>query len=97
MITRMIFVKVPPDRSAEAERLWKEDCGALLIEQPGCKSERFLRDREHPGEFISLSTWDNQEAIDRYRVSDAHRTIQQHTRALMDVAKVEVKTYEVAG
>ena len=97
MITRMILVKVPPDKIAEAERLWKEDCGALLIEQPGCKSEHFLRNRESPGEFVSLSTWDNQEAIDRYRASDAHRTIQQHTRALMNVAKVEVKTYEVAG
>ena len=97
MITRMILVKVPADKTAEAERLWKEDCGALLIEQPGCKSEHFLRSRENPGEFISLSTWDNQEAIDRYRASNAHRTIQQHTRALMNVAKVEVKTYEVAG
>jgi len=97
MITRMILVKVPADKTAEAERLWKEDCGALLIEQPGCKSEHFLRSRENPGEFISLSTWDNQEAIDRYRASSAHRTIQQHTRALMNVAKVEVKTYEVAG
>ncbi len=31
---------------AVAERLWREDCGALLIEQPGCKSEQFLRSRE---------------------------------------------------
>ena len=97
MITRMILVKVPSDKSAEAERPWREDCGALLIEQPGCKSEQLLRSRENPGEFISLSSWDSQEAIDRYRRSDAHRTIQQHTRALMNVAQVEVKTYEVAG
>ena len=33
MITRMILVKVPPEKIPEAERLWKEDCGALLIEQ----------------------------------------------------------------
>jgi heme-degrading monooxygenase HmoA len=97
MITRMILVNVPLEKVAEAERLWKEDCGALLIEQPGCKSEQFLRNRENPGEFISLSTWDNQETIDRYRVSDAHRTIQQHARALMNVAKVQVKTYEIVG
>ena len=98
MITRMILVKVPADKSAEeAERLWREDCGALLIEQSGGKSERFLRSRENQGEFISLSAWDNQDAIDRYRASVAHRTIQQHTRALTNVAKVEMKTYEVAG
>ena len=93
MITRMILVNVPLEKVAEAERLWRDDCGPLMIKQPGCKSEQFLRGRENPGEFISLSTWENQEAIDRYRSSDAHRVIQQHTRALMNVAKVEIKSY----
>ena len=97
MITRMILVKVPPDKAAEAERLWREDCGPLMKKLPGCVSEQFLRSRENPGEFISVATWENQAAIDRYRASDAHQTIQQHTRALMNVAKVEVKSYEVAG
>lgn len=95
MITRMIFVKVPSEKAAEAERLWKKDCGPLTIKQAGCLSEQFLRGRENPGEFIALSTWESQAAIDRYRISEAHKTIQQHTRALMNVAKVEVKTYEV--
>ena len=95
MITRMILVKVPEDKRAEAEKLWREDCGPLMIKQPGCISERFLRGRENPGEFISLSTWENQDAIDRYRASEAHNKIQQHTRGLMNVAKVDVKTYEL--
>ena len=47
--------------------------------------------------MISLSTWENQAAIDKYRQSDAHKKIQQHTRSLMGVAKVDVKSYEVAG
>jgi heme-degrading monooxygenase HmoA len=97
MITRMILVKVPAEKAAEAERLWQQDCGPLMLKQPGCVSEQFLRGRENPGEFISLATWENQTAIDRYRSSDAHKAIQQHTRALMNVAKVEVKTYEVVG
>lgn len=97
MITRMILVNVPTEKVAEAERLWREDCGPLMKKLPGCVSEQFLRSRENPGEFISLSTWENQEAIDRYRASDAHHTIQQHTRALMNVAKVDVRSYDVAG
>jgi heme-degrading monooxygenase HmoA len=97
MITRMIIVTVPKDKAAEAERLWKEECAPLMIKQPGCLSEEFLRGRENPGEFISLSTWENQQAIDKYRTSSAHKEIQQHTRALMGVSKVEVKTYEVVG
>ena len=97
MITRMILVNVPKERVAEAERLWKEECAPLMIKQPGCLSEQFLRGRENTGEFISLSTWENQAAIDKYRASEAHKAVQQHTRGLMNVAKVEVKTYDVVG
>lgn len=97
MITRMILVSVPQDKAAEAERMWKQECAPLMIKQDGCVSEEFLRGRENPSEFISLSTWENQAAIDKYRNSEAHKQIQQHTRALMNVAKVEVKSYEIVG
>ena len=97
MITRMILVSVPQEKAAEAERMWKQECAPLMIKQEGCVSEEFLRGRENPSEFISLSTWENQAAIDKYRNSEAHKHIQQHSRALMNVAKVEVKTYEIVG
>ena len=97
MITRMILVNVPKDKAAEAERMWKQECAPLMIKQEGCVSEEFLRGRENPSEFISLSTWENQAAIDKYRNSESHKQIQQHTRGLMNVAKVEVKTYEIVG
>lgn len=97
MITRMIYVTVPQDKAAEAERLWKEECAPLMIKQAGCVSEQFLHGREDSGEFISLSVWEDQAAIDRYRSSDAHREIQRHTRGLMGVSKVSVKTYDVVG
>ena len=95
MIMRMILVNVPEDRTAEAERIWKNECAPLMIQQPGCISEQLLRGRENSGEFISVSTWEDQFSIDRYRVSDAHETLQQHTRALMSDAKVEVSTYDL--
>ncbi len=97
MITRMIFVRVPVDKAAEAERLWKQDCAPLMIKHPGCVSEQFLRGRDDRGEFISLSNWENQAAIDRYRDSPEHHEIQKHTRSLMGVAKVDVKSYEIVG
>ena len=97
MITRMILVNVPKQKAAEAERLWKQECAPLTIKQPGCLSEQFLRGRENPGEFISVSTWEDQAAIDKYRASEAHKAVQQHSRALMNLAKVEVNTSEVMG
>jgi heme-degrading monooxygenase HmoA len=95
MIMRMILVNVPTDKTAEAERMWKNECAPLMIQQAGCISEQLLRGRENSGEFISLSTWEDQASIDRYRASDAHKSIQRDTRALMNVAKVEVKTYDL--
>jgi heme-degrading monooxygenase HmoA len=97
MITRMIFVTVPTEKAGEAEKMWKQQCAPLMIKSPGCVSEEFLRGRENPGEFISLSSWESQQAIDKYRASDAHKEIQKHTRGLMGVSKVQVKTYEVIG
>jgi heme-degrading monooxygenase HmoA len=97
MITRMIYVRVPADKAAEAERLWKQDCAPLMIKHQGCLTEQFLRACDHQGEFISVSTWEDQSAIERYRESAEHHEIQKHTRALMGVSKVEVKTYEVVG
>lgn len=97
MITRMIIVKIPAEKAAEAEQLWKQECAPLMIKERGCVSEQFLRSRENPGEYISLSTWENQAAIDAYRAGAAHKEIQKHSRALMNVSRVEVKSYEIAG
>ena len=95
MLRRMIVVTVPPEKAAEAEKLWKQGCAPVMIQQPGCVGEEFLRNVNQPGEIISLQTWENQAAIDRYRKSEAHQEILRHTRGLMGVSTVEVKTYEV--
>ena len=97
MLRRMIIVTVPPEKAAEAERIWKQGCAPLMIQQPGCLNEEFLRSKDNPAELISLQTWESQAAIDRYRTSEAHQEILRHTRGLMGVSKVEVKTYEVLG
>ena len=50
----MILVKFPWKKVAEAERLWKEDCGALLIESRAVRASS-LRNRENPGELFRLA------------------------------------------
>ena len=97
MLRRMIIVTVPPEKASEAERIWKQGCAPLMIQQPGCLNEEFLRNKDNPAELISLQTWESQAAIDRYRASEAHQEVLRHTRGLMGVSKVEVKTYEVLG
>jgi quinol monooxygenase YgiN len=97
MITRMIIVMVPVERAAEAERLWKQECAPLMIQQPGCVSEEFLRNLDNKGEMISVQQWQDQTSIDRYRASAAHQEILKHTRGLMGVSKVEVKNFEIVS
>ena len=97
MITRMVIVTVPQEKFAEAERIWKTECAPVMIRQPGCLSEQFLRSRENPGEMISLQTWQDQKSIEQYRAGPGHQEILKHTRGLMGVSKVDVKNYEVLG
>ena len=66
-----------------AEQIWKESCAPLMIQQPGCLSEKLLRSTDDPREFISYSEWRDQQSIDAYRVSfEAHEEIKKHAQHL---------------
>ena len=93
-VVRLIHVNVDPNQAAEAERIWKEDCGPLMIQQKGCRSEQLLKCDDVPGEYISYSEWESQADIDAYRESEAHKQIQNHSR-LLQGAKAVVKRYQV--
>ncbi|MBI3015680.1 MAG: antibiotic biosynthesis monooxygenase [Candidatus Tectomicrobia bacterium] len=95
-ILRFIVVKASPEKAAEIERLWKQECGPLMIKRPGCLREELLRCREDPGEYISVSEWESQQAIDAYRTSPEHEEIKRHTRGATGMAAT-VKTYELVG
>ena|GEM_PF-404317 len=96
-IARLIYVSVAPEQAAEAERVWKEECAQLMIKQPGCLSEELLKCLDAPGEYISYSEWESDEAIERYRASAAHEEIRRHTRGLRGGSAPVVKRYIVAG
>jgi len=93
-IVRLIYVTVKADQVNQAVALWKNHCAPLMIQQPGCMSEKLLECLDAPGEFISYSEWDNQANIDQYRTSQAHAEIQKHSRGLQG-GQATVKRYEV--
>ncbi len=93
-IVRLISVTVQGDQVSNAVKLWKEHCAPLMIQQPGCLSEKLLECVDAPGEFVSYSEWDSQASIDKYRASDAHGEIQKHARGLQG-GQATVKRYEV--
>jgi heme-degrading monooxygenase HmoA len=95
-IVRLIYVTVNPDQAAAAERVWKTECAPLMIQQPGCLSEKMLKCVDASGEYISYSEWKSQEHIDAYRQSEAHEKIKDHTRNLRGDRPI-VKRYEVSA
>ena len=96
-IARLIYVSVNADQMEEAERIWKQECAPLMIQQRGCLSEMLLKCCDAPGEYISFSEWEDQASIDRYLESEAHEEIRRHTRGLQGGSRPVVKRYEVAG
>ena len=95
-ILRFVVVKVTADKAADVERIWKQNCGPRMIMRSGCVREELLRCREDPGEYISVSEWESQEAIDNYLASAEHEEIKQHTRGAAGMAAI-VKTYALIG
>lgn len=93
-IVRLIHVKVAQDQMKEAERLWREDCAPLMKQARGMLSEELLKCVESPGEYISYSEWESEEALEAFRTSDAHAEIERHTKTLRD-AEALVKHYSI--
>lgn len=93
-IVRLIYVTVNEDQIKQAIDLWKNHCAPLMIQQPGCLSEKLLECIDARGEFISYSEWDSQENIDKYRNSQAHAEIQKHARGLQG-GRATVKRYDI--
>jgi heme-degrading monooxygenase HmoA len=96
-IARLIYVTVAPSDAGEAERLWKQDCAPIMIQQEGCLSEELLRCTDAPGEYISYSEWQDEPAIQRYDGSEAHRQIEERTKRLKVTSPPVTKHYQVAG
>ena len=74
MITFTLRVVVP---SAKRSELVKS-VGALLAPtrvQPGCIAAQLYADTEDANAFALVEAWESQSELDRYLVSDVHRTI----------------------
>ena len=97
MVTRMIFITVTPEKVAEAERIWKNECGPLLMKQRGCMTHLFMRSRENPHKFVSLSHWATPQAIDEYAASAAREEISSYTRGVLGAIQTQVEVFDVIG
>jgi heme-degrading monooxygenase HmoA len=79
---------VAPGREAEWEALWAQMV-ELARAQPGFRSARLLRSKEHSGKYTVLSEWENERSWDRYYALPAMQELTQRSFALFSAAPVQ--------
>ena len=79
---------VVPGREAEWEALWAQ-MAELARAQPGFRSARLLRSKEHNGKYTVLSEWESERSWDRYYALPAMQELTQRSFALFSVAPVQ--------
>lgn len=92
-IIRIVRVQYPSERSDEAARVWKQECGPLMTRQPGCLTEDLFRCRDVPNEFVSYSEWESEADIRAYLESDAWKQVRAYHRG-MGGGDVGIRLYE---
>ncbi len=95
MIARLTTITVPEAKIKETEGIWKKEWGPLIVKQPGCLTHLLMQNREHPGQFISLSLWASQHVIDEYVASPARAEIRNSTRGTLEAIKVDTEVYDI--
>jgi heme-degrading monooxygenase HmoA len=79
---------VVPGREAEWEALWAQMV-ELARAQPGFRSARLLRSKEHNGKYTVLSEWESERSWDRYYALPSMQELTQRSFALFSAAPVQ--------
>ncbi len=79
-ITRIVRLEFDPERVGEFTEFFranKEVIGSF----PGCISLNLHRDANIPHVFYTLSIWENEEALERYRESETFERLWSYAKA----------------
>lgn len=69
MITRLVRLTFKPEHTEEFVRIFEETRGAILA-FGGCRQVELLRDVHRPEVMSTLSLWDDEASLNRYRDSE---------------------------
>lgn len=77
-----------PGKEAEWEALWAK-MHELAQRQPGFRSARLLRSKEHGGKYTLFAEWDTETGWDRFYVLDEMQALTQQSFGLFRGAPVQ--------
>ncbi len=90
---------VTPGKEVEWETLWGR-MHALAQQQPGFRSARLLKSKEHLNKYTLLAEWDTEQAWDRFYESEEMKSLTQQSFTLFKAAPIQewhVVLQEVGG
>ena len=94
MAIRVFIQRICEDPSKEKElfRLIRK-LRSLVPQQPGYLSSKYVKNIDHPGDIVAISTWDSLEDWRHWYQSEARREVQSKIDAIPGV-KSTVHIYE---
>ncbi|MBL0103790.1 MAG: antibiotic biosynthesis monooxygenase [Bacteroidetes bacterium] len=81
MIIRIVKMTFQPDKNEQFRAVFSE-VQAKIERFPGCSGVELLQDRANNAVFMTFSTWDNEEALEKYRQSSLFKDTWQKTKVL---------------
>ena len=81
MITRLVKLSLQPSKAAEFETIFKQN--QQLIENfEGCQKTDLFKVSGSQAEFFTISYWDNEEHLDKYRNSELFKSVWSKVKPL---------------
>lgn len=81
MIHRIVKMHFLPEKINEFQEIIKAS-NQRIRNFPGCKSLTILRDIHNENIFFTLSTWENEQALETYRASGLFKETWANTKKL---------------
>jgi quinol monooxygenase YgiN len=94
MIIRIVEMTFRPDAVQEFLTIF-EEVADQIRQSHGCRSLQLLSSLNHDAAFATLSVWDDDASLQRYRDSEFFRETWSRTRQLFD-SPPRAETYEAA-
>ena len=82
MIVRFISFAVSPDKVEAMKKFYNEEAMPVIKSQKGNLNCRLLEPVNKDDDYISMSTWDNQENADAYQNAGVYRKLVEKARPL---------------
>jgi heme-degrading monooxygenase HmoA len=93
MYTRIVHCTVKPEKKTEFDRTLTNELLPRIKQQPGFIDVVEMYSQTNPNEFVCMTFWKSQEAVNRYTSELFPTVVQRLTPTLSGEAKVD--TYSV--